>query len=219
MEPHQSQTHKTVAFFLVGLLSSLVLLGSSSEPPIVHIYDISSLEGGTIVEFIGLLVELRVYDSGTERLVIADAEDGCTIRVVCSDGICPQPSSYASIGDELKVIGKISSSDDGALVFTNSDRITMMRGSETVLSVRTVTSNWVLFEGDTIRINGVLETDGFDSSPRLVECSGGFSIAVGSCQVGLDGLIGQSVIVTARLDFNYRTGSLVLAVFYVVAEP
>jgi len=219
MERHQKPTQKTTAILLVGLLTSLVLLGTSSEPPLVSISDVPNLESGTRVELIGLLVELRIYDSGAEGLVLADADGGFTARVVCSGGIRPQPSSYTSIGDELRVIGDISSGETGTLVFTDSDKIAISRESEAVLSVRTVSSNWMLFEGDTIRINGIVEMDGSGSGLRLVECSGGCSIAVGTNQVSLDILVGQQVIVTATLDFDRRTSSLVLAVLYAVPEP
>ena len=209
---------KTIAAVLMCLLSSIVLLGSSAGPPIVEIPSIQAIEDGTVVKILGVLVDIRVYGSGAEGLTVADLDSGAIIRVISSVGIKPQPSTYVHVGDEVIIVGQVAKSESSPVIFSKSDDLTVLRGSDLVLTVEAVSENWILFEGDTIRIKGVLRPAGSGLGLRLYDFSGPSSIVVTAGSFDIEDFVGSAVTLTATLDFDHVLSMLTLSPYYVVVE-
>jgi len=205
-----------LASVLACILSSTVLLGSSAGPPLVDISVVNTAEDGARVKVLGVLVSLKIYDSGAEGMTLADLEDGSVVRIVCSPLINPQPSTYARVGDEMLVEGAVSQSETGLVIFAGSDDVKVLRESERVLTVRTVSENWVLFEGDMIRVKGILRITESGTGLRLRDPSDAFSIAVLQNKVGAERFVGSTVTLTAMLLFDHSFSALVLVPSYVV---
>lgn len=196
------------AIFAV-MLSVMVVLSLSSSAPVVPIAKLRVLDEGQTVAIVGLLVELRIHDSGAESLTVLDPEDGATARVVSLMGVKPQPSSLARIGDEMRVQGSVSHSNSSTVLFARSDDISVARPSTSALSVEVLADNWRLFEGDQIRIVGVVSArdratyalfdHDFEHSVRLEYASG-----------PIEGVLGRSVLVVGRLVFDPEAFAFVL---------
>ncbi len=214
----QSLDQRTIAVVLVSLLSSLVLLGSDAEPPLVAISEVQRLEDGMSVQLSGLLVDDWTYESGSESMVLADPAGVATVEVITVPGARPQPSQYANIGDELLVAGKLSKSGQACTVFAKSDGITVLRTSDEVLTVDVLMRTWRLFEGDCVRIRGVLGSDGLQGSVRLFSSERNCSIALDPGGLAVDGLIGTDVLVSALVRFDFRISALTLLARSVVAD-
>ena len=209
---------KTIATVLACLLSSIVLLGASADPPIVSISSVSGVESGTTVRIEGVLVDHKRYDSGAEGLTLADLDGGAVVRVVSSPGIKPQPSMYARIGDELLIEGEVSINGSSVVVFASSDGIMMSRASELVLTVDALSRNWQLFEGDTVRVKGILELTGTSTGMRLHDLSNGCSITVLMREVDISSYVGSPITLTTEVRYDYWLSILTLIPSYVVAE-
>jgi len=201
---------KAVAIILVCILSSIILLGTSGGPPLVEISDVQTIEDGMTVKVVGSLVDLRTYDSGSESMIIASLNDRTTIKVVSTPGVKPQPSAYAHVGDELQIDGEIGNSGTVPVIFTTSDDVTRLRRSEQVLTVEVVSNNWLLFEGDVIRIKGILRTTGVGVGIRFYDCADRYSIAIMSNDHDLTRYVGSTVTLTATLYFDHRLNALAL---------
>jgi hypothetical protein len=214
----QSLDQRTIAVVLVSLLSSLILLGYDSEPPLVSISAIQQLEDGMSIQLSGLLVDDWAYESGTESIVLADPAGGTTVEVLCAQGALPQPSQYANIGDELLVIGRLSKSGQTCTVYANSDDITVLNTSDEILTVELLVRNWNLFEGDYVRLKGTLGWDGLHYSVRLFSFSRSCSIALDPGGLLVTGLIDSDVLVSAFVRFDYRVSALTLLAKSVVAD-
>ena len=212
------QDEITIAAILACLLSSIVLLGSSGGPPVVAVSAISGVENGTTVKVLGVLVDLKSYDSGAEGLIVADLENGEVVKAISSPGIKTQPSMYAKIGDELLIEGEVGASGSSPVIFTSSDDVAVLRVSELVLTVEAVSRNWLLFDGDMVRVKGSLERTGSGAELRLCDLSSGCSIAVLPRGVDLGQFVGSTVTLTATVNFDYWLSALTLAPSYVAAE-
>jgi hypothetical protein len=217
VKPKRVLDEKHLAAILMCLLSSIVLLGSSSGPPLVAISAIPAVEDGTTVKVVGVVVDIRLYDSGAEGIIVADLDDGTVVKVVSTPGIKHQPSAYARIGDELQVEGEVSSTQAACVIFAGSDNVLVVRESELVLTVKAISSNWFLFEGDVVRIKGVLEQTGLGVGLRLYDCSDGCSIAVLPDDLDLDQFVGLTVTLTATLHFDHWLSALTLVPSYATA--
>jgi len=216
--PKHAFDEKTLAVVLMCMLSSMVLLGSSGGPPIVAISTIHDIEDGTTVKVVGVLVDLRLYDSGAEGIVIADLDDGAVAKIISAPGIKVPPSAYARIGDELLVEGEVSASGTASIIFTNSDEVLVMSQSELVLTVEAVSRNWFLFDGDMVRIKGFLERTGLGIGLRLYDPVDGCSIAVIPGDFDLYRFVGSTITLTATLRFDHWLSALVLVPSYAVPE-
>jgi hypothetical protein len=203
---------------LACLLGSLVLLGSSAEPPIVSIASLPEIEDGSVVRVIGVLIAHKRYDSGAEGLTLADLEDGAVTRVVSSPGIRPQPSVFADIGDEVLVKGEVSINGSSAIVFVKSDDVSISRASELVLTVESLSKNWLLFDGDTVRVRGVIELTGEGAGMRLRDLSSGCSIVMLQQSINLGQFVGATATVTAEVRYDFWLSMLILVPCYVAAE-
>lgn len=209
---------RTIALLLACLLGSIVMLGSEADPPVVSISQVPGLEDGMRVEVIGILVDLWTYDSGTESLILAEPNGPSTLKIVSSPARRPQPSRYADLGDELSVLGELSKSDQLPLMFTTSDEVHVSRESEDVLTVDMLKSSWRLFEGDHIRLRGVLSYDGLGETLRLFNLERNCSLALAPGQIDAAAMVGSRVIVTGTLQFDLRLLSLRLLVSSIVPD-
>ncbi len=196
----------------------MVMLGKDASPPEVPISQIQSLEDGTEVRVCGLMVGLWEYESGAESFVLAEPNDGRTVKVVSSPAASPQPSEYADVGDELRVRGELSKAGFVPTIFTKSDGVSVSRESEDVLDIDVLGRNWQLFEGDCVRIGGVLLVDGLGTGPRLFDRDMRCSLAISMDGFDVDSYLGSRVVVTGILRFDSRTLSLVLVMKGIVLD-
>lgn len=201
-----------IALLLACLLSSMVMLGSSSSPPEVTISQIPQLEDGMKVRISGIMVDLWRYESGTESLVLAEPGCGLTVKVVSSLASRPQPSKYADIGDELLVSGELSKSGQAPTIFARSDGISVAKESEDVLTIDLLAENWMLFDGDCIRVKGLLDYDGLNMNLRLFSFDTSTSLTLTMGGLDAEAFIGSRTVVTGVLRFDPRTMSIVLLV-------
>lgn len=208
---------RAIAGILACLLSSIVLLGASAGPPIVSISSLSGIESGTTVRVLGTLIDHRCYDSGAEGLTLADLEDGAVLKIVSSPGIKPQPSMYARIGDELLIEGEVSINGSSVVVFASSDDVVVSRASELVLTVEALSRNWQLFDGDMVRVKGILELTGVGAAMRLRDLSCGCTITVLLRDIDLGPYVGSSVTLTAEVRYDYWLSVLTLVPSYVAS--
>jgi hypothetical protein len=206
-----------IAGILICLLSSIVLLGASADPPLVSISSLSEIENGTPVKVLGVLIGHRRYDSGTEALTLADLGNGAVVTVVSLIGVKPQPSMYARIGDELLIRGEVSINGSSVVVFSRSDDVVMSKVSELILTVEALSRNWALFDGDLVRVKGILELTGTGAGMRLHDLSSGCTITVLSRYVDLGPYVGHSVTLTAEVHYDYWLSLLTLVPSYVAA--
>jgi len=218
VRPKNAFDERTLAVVLMCILSSIVLLGSSGGPPLVAISTLPEVEEGTTVKASGVLVDLRLYDSGAEGIVIADLDDGAVAKIISTPGIKAQPSAYARIGDELLIEGEVSVSGTTSIIFTSSDDVLVVSQSELVLTVESVSRNWFLFEGDVVRIKGFLERTGLGIGLRLYDRTDGCSIAVIPGDFDLERFVGSVITLTATLRFDHWLSALVLVPSYAVLE-
>lgn len=190
----------------------MVMLGNDASPPEVPISEIMSLEDGAKVLVHGLMVDLWEYESGAESFVLAEPEGGSTIKVVSSPATTPQPSEYSQFGDELRVRGELSKTGFVPTIFTKSDSISLSRESEDALDIEILGRNWHLFEGDCVRVGGLLLMDGLGIGPRLFDHDMRSSLAMSMNGFDVASYVGERVIATGIIGFDSRTLSLVLTV-------
>lgn len=188
------------------------MLGNGASPPEVPISQIMGIEDGANILVYGLMVDLWEYESGAESFVLAEPGSGRTVKVVSSPAASPQPSEYAQVGDELCVRGELSKAGFVPTIFTKSDRVSVSRESEDVLEIEVLERNWHLFEGDCIRVGGVLLMDGLGIGPRLFDHDMRSSLAMSMDGFDAASYLGGRVIVTGILGFDPRTLSLILTV-------
>jgi hypothetical protein len=198
------------------LLSAMLLLASMSSPPTVALGQVSSFDDGSVIVLVGVVVDIYLRDDGAESLVLADMTNGDTVRVYCSKGLRDQPSKFISIGDEVRVQGEVSCSGSSPLLFATSDSMTLSRKAGSVMSVEVLCRNWALFEGDSLRIAGLVILGEAAGSLRLCDPITMQSISVRSDDCELAGLIGKRVTVTACLRLDQGTMALVLIASSVV---
>jgi hypothetical protein len=198
----------TLALVLIVLFGSIALLGASSATPRVEISQIPSVDDGTSVAVSGILVDFRSYDAGVENLVLVDPRSGATIKILCYKGIGPPPSRYAAIGDELLIRGEVSQYKSSPTVFTDSEGVSVLKKAEFVLTVKLLSANWVLFEGDEFVIRGVMMQNGHLLYDHDLE----HSIMVVSDGVSVSQFDGKDVLVTCELRYDDSIMSLTLVV-------
>ena len=194
------------------------MLGGGSSPPDVAISQIPHLEDGMDVCVSGLMVDLWEYESGAESFVLAEMDKGRTVRVVSSPAARPQPSRYADVGDELRVQGELSKTGLVPTIFANSDGITLSTESEDALTVEILARNWNLFEGDCVRIGGVLGIDGMGMGTRLFGYNMNCSLSLSMEGIDASTYLGERVTVTGILAFDQGTLSLVLSLRGIVLD-
>ncbi len=199
---------RIIAALLSALLCAMVLLASVSTAPCVRISEVPLLDDGQDAFTSGILVDLLVFDSGTESLLLTDDADGAVLKVICMPGIGPRPSSYVDIGDEIRVLGEVSNTRVMSVMYSSSDRITLTKASECVLTVEVLSRNWLLFEGDEFRISGLLAAGTADGTHRLFDSDLSHSIEIRSLGQDVSRIVSKQVTVEGVL--RYDSESMVL---------
>lgn len=159
----------SLAIALLVSLSSIMGLGLEAEPPEVDPASIRLLDEGQEVVARGQLVDLRRYDSGFETLVIASQDGQSTLRAQVQQGLRPQPSTYARMGDVLRILGRVSDTGSGVVLRCDGDSISVEARAETVLTVRSLSQTWHLFLGDELRIGGYIMASSSSEGLRLYD--------------------------------------------------
>lgn len=204
------RTVRTIALFLAAFLACMTMLSWPSEPPCVEIASLGGLDDGQTVLVRGLLVDLRTNDGGSESLVLADREESATVWVFVGKAIGPPPSSYANVGDELRVVGNLAISRSGLSLYSDTDSIVLLAKSEEVLTVSTLSSHWELFLGDEVRVKGILVQTVAYEGLRLFDSDQELSLAVSPSCIWDGRLLGLSVVVSGRLVLDMSSMRLAL---------
>ena len=147
------------AILVLGLLSSMVLLASSSLPPSMTVSELWGLHDDSSLTVSGILVSLKTYESGSEVIVISDESGEPTVKVICTMGPGLPPSDVVSIGDQLSVSGECVFDDGVPVVYCLYSDVRVIRQSEQILTVALLSTAWSLFEGDRFSIEGISESD------------------------------------------------------------
>jgi hypothetical protein len=195
---------RIITTILSVLLGGMVLLSSTSSAPFVRISEISLLDDGQEAATSGILVDIWVFDGGTESLLLTDVANGAVLKVISSPGVKPQPSSYLDIGDEVRIMGEVSNSKGLSIMYSSSDRINLKSASEYVVTVELLSRSWRLFQGDEFRVCGLLEADASNESLRLFDTDMDHSIALRSEGLDVSHLMSKKVMVEGilKLDSN-----------------
>ena len=199
------------ALVLGALLSAMIMVSSSSSIPTVAVHEVPMFEDGEVVRLVGLVVDILLYDTGSEGLVLADAGDGTTVKVICSHGDKELPSRYLAIGDEASARGEISNQRMPPVVFASSDDIELIRESASALSVGLLSQHWSQFEGDRLKISGLVIQGDSEGSYRLTDPDLVHSIELRSDECDFWGFVGKRVSVNAVLKLDPRSFVLYLA--------
>jgi hypothetical protein len=169
---------RTLAVISICLTSSLSLLALSAEPPSVSVAEACAMEDGAKVRTMGVLTRSWVYESGYEALLLADCEQGDTVRVMCSRGREDMPSQWAAVGDAILVEGRVSRDASETLIFSSSDRVDLVQKAEFVMNVDILSIHWRLFEHDRFNISGVAVPGAADGEWLLGDDDGSCVISV-----------------------------------------
>lgn len=201
----------------VILLSTMMFMGSTSEPPEVAMKDLASLEDGEAVRIRGVVSDMWRADSGSETLMLFNLTDNSSAKVVWVSGGGPGPSETLSIGDEAGMSGEVSVAQIPPVLFVRGADFWLLTPSEDILSLATLSSCWELFEGDTIRIAGNLFADPSGGPFKLCDSKMEHSVQVRWAKGDLTTLIGQPVLATGALRMDTRTLSLVFLADHISA--
>ena len=191
---------RTAALLLAGLLLGVGCMAYGSGPPTVAIADLDSMDDGAVVKVRGVLVHAWRYDSGLENMILADLEDGSTVKLTHQSAASAAFTSVLSIGDEVSVLGEVRHAGGSLTLWVASGDLLLLRQSDAVLSVSAVCENWQLFEGDSLNIRGVVcEVDG---DIALSDADGQSRIALFDAPYGLWQLVGTAVVLECRLTLS-----------------
>lgn len=193
------------------LVSSMVMLSSAASPPVVAISQLPQLETGTTVTVIGVLVDQWLRDDGSVSLVIADVSDGATTRIIYGASESLGVGAAIGLGDEIMATGEVSSSKRPPTIFADDDEVVLLRKAEHVLSVSTISSNWILFVNDRFDVRGVIIEGSSWGEFRLLDTSASCSLALASHD-SLSRFAGAEVVVNGYLNLDRNAMCLVLSV-------
>ena len=195
----------------------VILAACGSSAPVVSIAALATLDDGTTVQTIGLIAELWAWDDGTENILLVETSSCSTVVVVCSPAIHAQPSAYVDIGDELKVVGEVFGRYYPRKLYSDSDRVALLLPCEFVMTVDALATCWRLFEGDEVRVRGILLAAEGESEFALRGMSGASAVSLDcACEI-LPTLLGRDVLVSGRLLFEESSLRVVLHADSVVA--
>jgi len=205
--------------FLVGVLLAVMLeLASLSAPPTLSVSDLSSVEDGSVVFVVGVLVSSWMTDSGAARLTLAALRDSSTLSVICIGGSGGTRLPEMSIGDELKVKGEVSGTGPDRVMFASSGSVYVLRRAEMVLTLPLLGANWELFEGDRFNITGMLTGD-LTTGLFLTDPQGTVAVSLSfGCAVPPE-LIGYEVVLDCRLYMDSSDLRLRLHVMSMTSAP
>lgn len=203
------------AAVLSVLLCLLVILSTSSPVPTIPISSVQGLDEGTEVKVVGVVADMRRYDSGTESLILVDLTDGCSIGIYCIEDLGTRPSDYAKVGDELVVLGTVVRSDGLASLLSCPSQVALSRASEYVLTTDLLSSNWASFLGDDITVRGRIIQCPQSDEVRLSDEPGNTSISLRSDSVALLFYADSDVVLAGELKMDSSEFSLFISVDWV----
>jgi hypothetical protein len=190
---------RAAAVLLGALLLGVGFVAYGSGPPTVSIADVDMVEDGTVVRLTGVLVHAWRYDSGLETMLLADLQDGSTVKLAHQSSDSPGYTSFLSIGDEVASVGEVRRIGESTTVWVSDDAIRLIKQSETVLTVGAICRNWLLFEGDHLNVSGLLAAGDLPGEMVLSDLDGPGSIAVFRPPSGLEPLMGRTVILECEM--------------------
>jgi len=190
---------RAAAALLGALLLGVGFVAHGSGPPTVSIADIDTVEDGTVVRLTGVLVHAWRYDSGLETMLLADLQDGSTVKLAHQSPGSPGYTSFLSVGDEVSSVGEVRRYGEGTTVWVSDDGIRLTRESEAALTVGAICQNWLLFEGDHLNVSGVLAAGDPPGELVLSDQDGLARIAVFHPPSGLESLVGKPVVLECQL--------------------
>jgi len=203
-------TQRTLAALVLTSLALLTLFSSSGGMPEVSISDLEQMDGGTSVSVVGVIVDAWSTDSGSESLVLADLESDATVKVVCtSDELGRQAD--CRIGDEARAIGELEVSGGRPTIWTSGDRITVLRASRDVVTLRLLARSWDLLIDDRFETRGVL-VPAPSGGYRLMDPNTASSISISVTPDDIARYEERAVVVDATLRLDSSTMDLVLEV-------
>jgi len=202
---------RALAAVFASSLAVALMLGASTGPPIVDVSDLRWLDSGAEVSVTGIVVDAERFDSGTDMFILLGQEGAETVKVIVSVGEGARPSDHVLVGDKLLVTGQLSNDEQGAVLYSRYEAVSVVARSEEALSVAIVCDNWQLFLWDEFVVRGrlVLSNDpvgpyalaGDDSISRL-------RLDAGSSD--LSGAVGRIVVVSGTLVMERGDMSLEL---------
>ena len=204
---------RAISLLSICLTSSLFLLAINSEPPSVSVSEACAMEDGAKVSATGVLTRLWVYESGYEGLLLADCEQGDTVRVMCSKGRADMPSLWASVGDAVRVEGHVSRDAYETIIFSSSDRVGLVQRAEFVLDVDILSLHWRLFEFDRFNISGVAVPGGVDGEWFLGNGDGSMVISMRLDEARVDLRPGDRLALDCTLLVDTETMTIFLRVW------
>lgn len=213
MSPMPSPRQLTM--ILSATLSALVVLSAASPIPVVPISSVQDLDEGAEVKVLGVVADMRRFDSGTEAIVLVDLGDGSSITVYCVEGLGTPPGYYANIGDELSAAGKVVRSGGRASLLSSAGQMALSRAAEYVLTASLLSENWESFLGDEITIRGEIIQDQDTGGVRLRDQSSEVSIALQSDSTEIRFYADFSVVLAGKLLMDQQTLSLLISVDWI----
>jgi len=207
---HLRRPRETALSALAALsLAMLTLLAGSGSPPDVDIAEVPGIDGGEEIRILGIVVEAWSSDTGYLSVVVANLNGGCTLKVVCSEGVS-STSPGVRIGDEIRVTGEVGVTGGGPVLWSTLDDIEILRSSCEVLDLDMLVRSWRLLVDDRFEIVGIL-TLGPDAACAWLTCpDGSVSIALRAPGMDLSRFENRQVRVEAVLRLEPDTMGLAL---------
>lgn len=200
----------TIAVACFTSISLVVLATSGSPIPMVPLSKLGVVDDGTTVCIVGLVADLWSWDDGTENILLVEICSVCTVRVVCSRAVRPLPGSYVHLGDEIEVVGEVFGTHSSRKIYSDSDRVALLRQCKSVLTVDALSECWTLFEDDEIEVRGILlrGANGIGFALRGLSSEG--TVALEASAATDPSLLGREVVAAGYLRFEESSMAVVL---------
>lgn len=212
MDEERSRMLAAVAAAL--LLSVTVAVGSGASPPIVDVSQALSMESGSRISVVGILVDLWARESGAVNIILADLNSGLTIRVCSMPDRALPPGSYVSIGDELIATGELSTDGTTPTVYCGHGDIRLIAKASIVLTLGLLCRSYELFLGDIVEVRGSIFLDDEGQAWLTDGVSQSIRLRIGSAAVIIDESGDATVRAELLLDASSMTFYLsVLSVY------
>jgi hypothetical protein len=147
---------KIASPILVVTLCAALLAASAATPPTLEVTDCLTVESGTPVRVIGVVIDVRSYDSGTETLTLMDRDGGESIRVICLPCDTISLEARLEVAALGRVDGEVVRDASDTVIFAPKGGVTPLARSQFTLSTDILCENWRLFEFDRFNVSGEL---------------------------------------------------------------
>jgi hypothetical protein len=201
---------RTLAALVLASLALLTLFASPGGTPEVSISDLKQMDGGASVQVVGVIVDAWSTDIGSESLVLTDLESDATVKVVCVSSEVGWRADFR-IGDEARAIGELEVTGGRPTIWTSADRVTVLRSSRDVVTLRLLAGVWDLLIDDRFEIRGVVVPTS-NGGYRLTDADKATSISMSVNQDDIARYENMAVVVDATLRLDSSMMSLVLEV-------